>query len=292
MARLYVVATPIGNLSDVSARMLDTLRQVRLIAAEDTRVTGNLLRHFGISTPMTSCHRHNEGEKAAGIVARMVREDFDAALVTDAGTPAISDPGHLLVREAVEAGLEVLAVPGPSAMAAALSVSGMDAREFAFYGFLPRERSDLRKKLLAIARGVRVAVVHESPHRILTLMETVAETLPGCRACVCCDLTKRYEKTLRGSAEDVLEALRANPKRDKGEYCVALDVSGVSLPEPQQAAPDVSPESRAFVLLFSGLGPQEAVAALVAGGLRRNEAKRAVLRVQAWREGAARPEEP
>jgi len=283
MATLYVVATPIGNLSDASPRMLETLERASLIAAEDTRVTGNLLRHFGLQKPMTSLHRHNEADKAGGIVARMVAEDIDVALVTDAGTPAISDPGYLLVRAAAEAGFPVLAVAGPSAMAAALSVSGFDTREFAFYGFLPREKADLKKKLLSIARGPKIAVLHESPHRIIALMETVTEALPGCNACVCCDLTKLYEKTIRGGAGEVANALKANPKADKGEYCVVLDIGDVMLLE-EKAAPACSLEALLVDGMLSGATPQEAMDAATEAGARKNEIKRAMLRIRKWME--------
>lgn len=287
MPTLYVVATPIGNLSDASPRMLETLRSVALIAAEDTRVTGNLLRHFGIITQMTSLHRHNEAEKASGIINRMLAESIDVALATDAGTPAISDPGFLLVREAIEAGVEVIAIAGPTALAAAVSVSGFDARSFSFYGFLPRERGDLVKKLRTIARAdVPVAVAYESPHRVTALMEAIADTLPGCQVCVCCDLTKLHEKTLHGAADDVLKLLRENPKTNKGEYCVVLDMHAVSLPE---ALPQVqaSLEAQLFERLLAGTSISEAVDSLVAGGARKNEAKRAALRVKEYLEGDA-----
>ena len=277
--KLYTVATPIGNLSDMSPRALETLQNVRLIAAEDTRVTGRLLRHFGIRTPMTSLHRHNESGKAGGIVARMVGEGMDAALTTDAGTPAISDPGHLLVKEAWEAGIEVLAVAGPSAVAAALSVSGFDARAFAFYGFLPREKGDLRKKLLEIARGPAVAVAYESPHRVTALVESIADVLPGCMVCVCCDLTKLYEKTLRGTAGDVLAALQGNPKTEKGEYCVVLDFANVQLPD-EKPEPTVCLEAQILYEMLSGSDRLSVVEAAVARGVRRNDAKRAVLRAK------------
>lgn len=279
MPTLYVVATPIGNLSDISPRALEALSRVALIAAEDTRVTGNLLRHFGIAAPMTSLHRHNEAGKAGGIVRRMLEEDIDAVLVTDAGTPGISDPGHLLVREAAEAGIAVVPVPGPSAMAAALSVSGFDARTFAFYGFLPRERGDLLRALHALAEGPPVAVLHESPHRIIGLLEAIAEALPGNRVCACCDLTKLYERTDRGSAREVLAVLHDNPKADKGEYCVVLDLHDVERME-TPAAPPPSAEAQALDLLRGGMDAQGATAVLVERGLRKNEAKRAVLFIQ------------
>ena len=139
MARLYVVATPIGNLGDMTPRAIETLKNVDLIAAEDTRVTRALLNHFGIDTPCVSNHQHNEEHRASSLPQRMLDEELDVAVVTDAGTPCISDPGSVLAREAALLGIEVLAVPGPTAMASALSVSGFDTREFAFYGFLPRQ---------------------------------------------------------------------------------------------------------------------------------------------------------
>lgn len=145
MPRLYVVATPIGNLSDISPRALETLKNCALIAAEDTRVTRALLNHFGIDTPCVSNHQHNEENRAAPLIERMLAEDIDVAVVTDAGTPCISDPGNVLVHEAAQAGIEVLAVPGATAMASALSVSGFDTREFAFYGFCPARRRISKK---------------------------------------------------------------------------------------------------------------------------------------------------
>lgn len=281
MATLFVVATPIGNLSDISPRALETLAAVDLIAAEDTRVTGNLLRHFGIEKPLTSLHRHNEVAKSGSIIERMLAENIDVALTTDAGTPAISDPGHVFVREAAEAGIEILSIAGPSAMAAALSIAGFDAREFAFYGFMPRDRGDLRWKLKQIAKGPAIAVLHESPHRIVHLMETVTETLPGCIACVCCDLTKLYEKTVRGPACDVLLALRDNPKVNKGEYCVVLDLHDVHL---EADAPPLSipVEAELVSLMLEGMSMNDAVQLCVQKGVRKNVVKRAAIRIRNW----------
>ena len=216
MAVLYVTATPIGNLQDFSSRGVETLRQADLIIAEDTRVTMKLYQVFGLKAPLVSCHRHSEDSKAAGLAQKIMREDLTAALVTDAGTPCISDPGCEVVRECAEAGISVIPVPGCCAGIAAVSVSGYDAREFAFYGFLPREKKDLREKLEAIARGVKVAVLHESPFRIIELTEAVAQSLPGAQMRVCCDMTKLHEKTLRGTPEQVLQALKANEKTEKG----------------------------------------------------------------------------
>ncbi|MEG0767153.1 MAG: 16S rRNA (cytidine(1402)-2'-O)-methyltransferase [Clostridia bacterium] len=281
MSKLYVVGTPIGNLSDFSPRAVETLRLCACIAAEDTRVTSKLLHRFEIDTPLTSCHQHNEQEKAQLLINRMLAEDISVALVTDAGMPAISDPGYLVVQEAVAAGIEVLSVPGPSAMAAALSISGFDTREFAFYGFLPREKGALREKLLEIARGVPIAVLHESPHRVTDLLEAVAETLAGCQTCVCCDLTKLHEYTLHGAAEEVLTALRNNPKTEKGEYCVVLDFSRVHLPEKIEA-PVLSPETMLLSALLDGKNLQDAMQNLARSGYKRNTLYRASVRVRTF----------
>ena len=291
MPRLYVVATPIGNLSDISPRALDTLRGADLIAAEDTRVTRALLTHFGIETPCVSNHQHNEEQRAAPLVRRMIEEDLTVALVTDAGTPCISDPGCLLAREAAEAGIEVLAVPGPTAMASALSVSGFDAREFAFYGFLPRQRKELREKLIAIARtGVPVAVVHESPHRVIDLVREIVQTLPGCRVSASCDLTKLHEKTLRGEAQEVLAQLEANEKAEKGEYCLVLDLRNVTL-EPQEAAPQASLEARLFEEMLCGSSLREAGERLMERGEKRNDVYRARTAVRRFLEDLTSEEE-
>ncbi len=284
MPRLYVVATPIGNLSDISPRALDILRSCDLIAAEDTRVTRALLNHFSIDTPCVSNHQHNEEQRAASLPQRMIDEDLTVAVVTDAGTPAISDPGSVLVREAAALGIEVLAVPGPTAMASALSVSGFDTREFAFYGFLPRQKKELRDKLTAMKQsGVPIAVVHESPHRVIDLVRAVTETLPGCRISASCDLTKLYEKTIRGTAEEVLEQLLANEKAEKGEYCLVLDMSGVTLDVPQ-AAPDASLEAQLFEALMDGCDWREAGERLTARGAKRNDVYRARTAVQRFLE--------
>ena len=280
MPTLYVVATPIGNLSDLSPRAVETLKSVTLIAAEDTRVTMKLLHVCDIHTPLTSCHQHNEATKGAAIADRMLAENIDVALTTDAGTPCISDPGEGLVSAAIERGIEVVPVPGCCAAVAALSVSGFDTREFAFYGFLPREKKDLRAKLLAMARQAPVAVVHESPFRVIELMETIAETLPGTRVSASCDLTKLHEKTLRGTAAEVLADLKANPKAEKGEYCLVLDFHGVTLPEEKAPVADISLEARLTDLLLTGLDLREAQAALVEGGEKKNAVKAAALRLK------------
>ena len=279
MPKLYVVATPIGNLNDLTLRMREALEAADLIAAEDTRVTMKLLNHFDLHRPMVSCHRHNEDAKAPQIVARMLSEDLTVALTCDAGTPGISDPGHLLVRACWEAGIPVAPVCGPSAAVTCLSASGFDAREFAFYGFLPREKKALSDKLDAIRRaGIPVFVLYESPHRIVDLVERIAEKWPECLLCVCSDLTKRYERIYRGSAPEVLSRLRDNPGVEKGEYCLAADIS--MLPPPE--APAARPDAAAFMLsrMLDGVDLPDAAEAALEQGYARNDVYRARLKIR------------
>lgn len=279
MPTLYVIATPIGNLGDMSPRAVETLKNVGLIAAEDTRVTMKLTAHFEIHTPLTSCHEHNEENKSRRIIEKMLAENIDAALTTDAGTPAVSDPGYLLVKAAWEAGIHVLPIPGPSAMASALSICGFDTAEFAFYGFLPRQKKELREKLLKIGQGAPIAVLHESPHRVVELMEAIAESFPAARVAVCCDLTKRYELTIRGNVPEVLTAMRLNPNVEKGEYCLVLDLHGVPKHEALQT-PVISLEARIMEAMLNGAALREAVDMLTASGEKKNAAYAASLRVK------------
>ena len=285
MPKLYVVATPIGNLSDLTPRMREALEAADLIAAEDTRVTMKLLNQFDLKKPMTSCHRHNEEGKAPQIVEKMLADDLTVALTCDAGTPGISDPGHLLVRACHEAHIPVEPVCGPSAVATCLSVSGFDAREFAFYGFLPREKKALGEKLAAIRKsGVPVFVLYESPHRVVELVEAIAALWPECMLCVCSDLTKRYERIYRGAAPEVLALLRANPSVEKGEYCMAVDIS--MLPPVQEAAPRADAASFMLCALLEGGDLRSAARAAQDAGYARNEVYRAKLRISELLEGA------
>ena len=286
MPTLYVVATPIGNLQDLSPRAVETLKRAQLIAAEDTRVTMKLCQVFDIRTPLVSCHQHNEESRGAELAERMLAENIDIAVTTDAGTPCVSDPGWAIVREAAARGIEVIPVPGCCAAVAALSVCGFDTREWAFYGFLPREKKELREKLLSIARESRVAVAHESPHRVTDLVAAIAETLPGALLSVSCDLTKLHEKTLRGPAEDVLAMLRANPNAEKGEYCLVMDLRGVKLPEEPQPMAENSPEARLTELMLArGVSLREAQQLLCEAGEKKNVVKKAALRLKArWEE--------
>ncbi|MGN0794544.1 MAG: 16S rRNA (cytidine(1402)-2'-O)-methyltransferase [Aristaeellaceae bacterium] len=280
MPTLYVVATPIGNLNDMTPRAIETLRSAALIAAEDTRVTMKLLNRFAISTPLTACHQHNEEGKGVWLAEKMLAEGIDVAVTTDAGTPCVSDPGYGLVKACVERGIEVIPVPGCCASVSALSVSGFDTREFAFYGFLPREKKELREKLLSMARGVPVAAVHESPYRVIELVETIAEVLPQTRISCSCDLTKLHEKTIRGRADEVLEMLRANPKAEKGEYCLILNFHEVTLPEETAPVTEASLEAQLVEQMLEGLDLRDAQSELVLRGAKKNAVKQAALRLK------------
>ena len=279
MSVLYVVATPIGNLEDLSPRALRVLKESDLILAEDTRVTRKLLNACGVKTALESCHEHNESHKSGQIISRMAEGDISIALVTDAGTPGISDPGAKVVKAVSDAGFEVQAVPGPSAFAAALSVSGFEETEFTFFGFLHRKKGELMDKLKSMAGHTQLAVLHESPHRIIALMEAAAEVYPGIRVSVSCDLSKLHEKTLRGTVEAVLEALKANEKTAKGEYCAVLRLADTAA-ETKPAPSAISLEARMMEELLSGKSLRDAMAALVQRGEKKNQVYAASLRLK------------
>jgi 16S rRNA (cytidine1402-2'-O)-methyltransferase len=276
---LYVVATPIGNLGEMSPRAIEILKNVQLIAAEDTRVTRKLTAHFDINTQLTSCHQHNEKNKSAMIVDRMLKEGIDVALVTDAGTPAISDPGSTLVHLAIEAGIPVTAAAGPCAISAAISVSGFDFNEFTFYGFLPRTPNSLRKKLNDISQRSDIAVIYESPFRVTDLIRMICDELPQAILSVSCDLTKLFEKTIHGSPIDILNLLESNPKAEKGEYCLCLDLRGIPRID-AHSLPSVSIEGRIFDGLAGGKTMREAIEAVMNSGEKKNTVYSASLRVK------------
>ena len=276
---LYIVATPIGNLGDMSPRAVDTLKSVDLIAAEDTRHTIKLLNHFQIHTPLTSLHEHNEPAKGQLLVNRMLEEAINMALVTDAGTPAVSDPGAVFVQLAARSGIEVLAVPGPSAAIAALSVSGFDRQSFTFYGFLSRKASELLEQLRHMAGKDEIAILHESPMRIKKLMEAVIEALGDVAVSLSCDITKLHELTLRGSASQVLQALNSNDKAEKGEYVLVLDLFGLEGVK-EAAREELALEARLLHWLLEGDDMRSACARLTHAGERKNAVYAASLKLK------------
>lgn len=221
MSKLYVVPTPIGNLGDMTNRAVETLNSCDLILAEDTRHTQKLLNYFNIKTKMISYHKFNEKQRSEEIIHKLLNEDINAALVTDAGTPCISDPGYELVREVREKGIEVIGLTGASALTTALSISGIETYEFAFYGFLPRKKSELDAALKRVLNNpVKTFVFYESPKRIISLIENIKIHMPNSTLCVCKELTKIHEKTFYGSVDDVLEQLNNHGDVEKGEYVI------------------------------------------------------------------------
>ena len=219
---LYLVATPIGNLGDLSQRALDTLRSATLIAAEDTRVTRKLLSHFDIKTTMVSYHEHSGPAATAALVRRMAEEGDTVALVTDAGTPGISDPGVDLVAACITAGVPVVPIPGPAAFVAALVASGLPCARFVFEGFLPRTRSSRMQKLNALRTEQRTIVFYEAPQRAAETLREVASIFGGERlACLARELTKKFEEFRRGSVSELAASCEADPPRGECVIVVA-----------------------------------------------------------------------
>ncbi len=222
MPALYIVATPIGNLDDLSVRAREVLAQVDVIAAEDTRHSGHLLKHLGISAHVITMHDHNEADSAGGII-NLLAEGKDVALISDAGTPLISDPGFTLVRECHARGLEVIAVPGPSAVTAALSVSGLPTDRFVYEGFLPAKATARDKALTGLASEHRSIVLFEAPHRIEALLGSIIKVLGEDRqVAICRELTKTHEQIFNATAALVHEAILDGKIPRKGEFVVIL----------------------------------------------------------------------
>ena len=261
---LYVVATPIGNLEDISARALRILREVNWIAAEDTRHTGQLLRHFNIETPLLSLHEHNERDRLAALVARL-REGQALALVSDAGTPLISDPGFVLVRELRRQGLKVIPVPGPSSLLAALSVAGLPTDRFVFEGFLPARPTARQERLQALAQEERTLVFFEASHRISETLADLATVFGAERpAVVARELTKRFEEIHGATLGELAIWLAADPHRQKGEFVLVIQGA------PAASEADTPETRRLLTALLAELPASRAVT--VAGkmtGLRK-----------------------
>jgi len=223
---LYLVATPIGHLDDIGVRALHVLRSVTRVYAEDTRHSVGLLRHHGVTTPLTALHEHNERERADAIVER-IREQGDAALISDAGTPSISDPGYRLVRACIEADVPVVAVPGASAVLAALVVSGLPTDRFEFAGFLPSRSNARRERYRELGARSHTLVLYESPHRIVDSLADLADVIgAGRRVAVARELTKRFETVLRGPVQEVLERVRADRNQQRGEFVIVVGGTG------------------------------------------------------------------
>lgn len=235
MAKLYIVPTPIGNLDDITLRAVDVLREVDFILAEDTRTTSFLLRHLGIEKKLHSHHKFNE-HATVKMVAGSIAAGCNAALVSDAGTPGISDPGFLLVRTCVEAGIEVETLPGATALVPALVQSGFPCDRFCFEGFLPQKKGRA-KQLQSLADEERTMVFYESPYRVVKCLEQFAEVFGSeRRVSVSRELTKKFEQTVRGTVAEVLEHFRTT--EPKGEFVIVL----AGKPKPKRELPDEETE--------------------------------------------------
>jgi len=237
---LYVVATPIGNLEDITVRALRILREVALIAAEDTRRTAHLLTRYGITTPTTSLHEHNEHRKSSALITRLQSGDH-IALVSDAGTPTISDPGAYLISQAVASNIRVEAIPGPSAALAALSVAGLQSDRFAFLGFPPTKAKDRIEWMEQLRRVDGLAVFYEAPHRILQTLEEIERTLGNAFVVVARELTKAHEELVRGPISEVL----SGGLTPRGEFVVVIDIGQLT----ELNLPQISGQSQAELLV-------------------------------------------
>jgi 16S rRNA (cytidine1402-2'-O)-methyltransferase len=253
---LYVVSTPIGNLEDITYRAVRVLKEVDWVASEDTRTTKRLLDHYGIATHCISYHEHNETGRAEELIAR-VQGGETGALVSDAGTPLLSDPGYRIVRAAVQAGVRIEALPGPSALLAGLVVSGLPTDQFHFGGFLPHKQGQRTRVLEALRDEPATLVFYEAPHRILESLEDIAATLGEREVVVARELTKMHEEVLRGTPAEIRAALDSR-ESVRGEFVVLIAKAG-------EPAHDDTP-------------PEEAVDALVRAGVNRMDAMKTVAR--------------
>jgi len=264
---LYVVATPIGNLDDMSVRALKVLREVTLIAAEDTRHSSRLMQHFGISTPLAACHEHNERDEGSRFITRLLAGD-DVALISDAGTPLISDPGYHLVRQARAAGIPVVPVPGACALIAALSAAGLPSDRFIFEGFLPAKAVGRKARLEQVKEEPRTLIFYEAPHRILECLQDMEQVFGAARpALLAREITKTFE-TLKGLPLGELRAfVEADSNQQRGE-CVVL-VAGWTPPEDEDV---IGAEARRILDLLLEEMPLKRAAALAAEitGVRKN----------------------
>jgi 16S rRNA (cytidine1402-2'-O)-methyltransferase len=256
---LFIVATPIGNLDDISVRALRVLREVAVIAAEDTRHTARLLNHYDVQTPMLSLHEHNERERIDRILARLAAGE-SVALVSDAGTPLVSDPGAELVAAIRAAGMPVVAIPGASAVLTALVASGVAANQFTFFGFPPRKQSERQTWLRQAAAESRTLVIYEAPHRIHDTLTDMIEAFGARKVVLCRELTKIHEEFLTGTAESLLVSV----EQPKGEYVIVVAPEAEPAAASAQADPEPATMFSEFCRLtdFEGLTRRDAVSAL------------------------------
>ena len=259
--KLYLCATPIGNLEDITYRVLRTLKEVDLIAAEDTRNSIKLLNHFDIHTPMTSYHEYNKIEKAEVLIRKM-QEGTNIALITDAGTPGISDPGEDLVRMCYEAGIEVTSLPGPAACITALTLSGLSTRRFAFEAFLPSDKKERQAVLSELVDETRTIILYEAPHRLIKTLNELLEVLGNRKITLCRELTKKHETAFASTIEDVLKFYET--QEPKGECVLVVEgKSRAELVQEERAKwEEMTIEEHMEVYLKQGMDKKEAMKAV------------------------------
>lgn len=220
IGKLYLVATPIGNLEDITFRAIKILKEVDIIAAEDTRHTLKLLNYYEISKPLISYHRHNEEIKSELLINKLL-EGKNIAIVTDAGTPGISDPGEEIVKEAIENNIEIIPIPGACALINALIVSGLNTKEFAFYGFLPLNKKNRKEKIEKIKRENKTVILYEAPHKLLKTMQNILEEIGDVNCVIAKEITKIHEEFFRGNISTIIDKI----SEPKGEYIILLDLN-------------------------------------------------------------------
>lgn len=275
---LYLCATPIGNLEDITYRVLRILKEVDLIAAEDTRNSIKLLNHFEIKTPMTSYHEYNKFEKGRYLIEQM-QEGKNIALITDAGTPGISDPGEELVAMCYEAGIPVTSLPGPAACITALTISGLPTRRFAFEAFLPSDKKERAVILEELKRETRTIILYEAPHRLVKTLEELSENLGDRKISLCRELTKKHETVFRGSLSEAVFWYKENPP--KGECVMVLE--GRSREEMEQEArqqwEDMPLEAHMEHYMSQGIDKKEAMKLVAKDrGISKRDVYQALLR--------------
>lgn len=268
---LYLCATPIGNLKDITARVLETLEQADMIAAEDTRNSIHLLTHFGIKTPMTSYHEYNKIEKAHWLIDRL-KEGKDIALITDAGTPAISDPGEVLVRMCQAEGITVTSLPGPAACITALTLSGLPTRRFCFEGFLPPDKKERKEILEEMAAELRTMILYEAPHHLKKTLQELYDSIGDRKVTICRELTKKFETVLPTTFSDAIAMYEKEDPR--GEYVLVIagkDREQVRM-EAQQKWEDMDIEEHVALYERQGIPRKEAMKRAAADrGMRKRE---------------------
>lgn len=255
---LYLCATPIGNLQDMTPRVVETLKDVDLIAAEDTRNSIKLLNHFEISTPMTSYHEYNKVEKAYTLIEKM-QNGMDIALITDAGTPAISDPGEVLVRMCHEAGVTVTSLPGPAALITALTLSGLPTRRFCFEAFLPSDKKERKQILSELSNESRTIILYEAPHHLKATLQELYQVLGERKITLCRELTKKFETVFPTTMEGALEYYEENDPR--GEYVLVIEGKSLSQKEAEKQAQvsEISIEEHMEKYISQGMDKKEAM---------------------------------